>query len=202
MSMFNDMVWKKNDENCISNAEKIKNYAMKFSQGCWTSSGPGSEEKWYGNSSYDKKGEWNCTANKMVQRFTETGHPVFKSSSALSRAILKQKKGETCIHFSGDPTNTELLFQTIHSVHELSVHGAEANWCHQLDLTEEEKGRDNFLLVNNNVLAHVRPEEVQLLVSRRTTASGNSWRENVLSFEALDGKIQLTQLCEKTSNIL
>ena len=26
MSMFNDIEWKKNDENCISNAEKVKNY--------------------------------------------------------------------------------------------------------------------------------------------------------------------------------
>ena len=46
MSMFNDIDWKKYDENCISNA-----------------------------------------ANKMVQL-------VFKSISALSRGILKQKKGE------------------------------------------------------------------------------------------------------------
>ena len=30
------LIGKRNDENCISNAEKIKNYAMKFSQGPWT----------------------------------------------------------------------------------------------------------------------------------------------------------------------
>ena len=29
MSMFNDIEWKTNDENCISNAEKVENYAMK-----------------------------------------------------------------------------------------------------------------------------------------------------------------------------
>ena len=60
----------------------------------------------------------------MVQRFKETGHLVFKSISALSRGILKQKKGETSIHFKGDSMNTELLFQTIHSVNQLSVYGA------------------------------------------------------------------------------
>ena len=30
MSMFNDIEWRKNDENCISNGEKIKNYAKRF----------------------------------------------------------------------------------------------------------------------------------------------------------------------------
>ena len=30
MSMFNDIEWKENDENCISNAEKVKNYSKRF----------------------------------------------------------------------------------------------------------------------------------------------------------------------------
>ena len=54
-------------------------------------------------------GQWNCTANKMVQRFKETGHLVFKSISAPSRGILKQKKGKSTIHFNADASNTELL---------------------------------------------------------------------------------------------
>ena len=32
MSMFNDIVWIKNDAKCISNAEKVKNYVMRFLQ--------------------------------------------------------------------------------------------------------------------------------------------------------------------------
>ena len=57
MSMFNDNDWNKNDEKCFSNAEKPKNYAMRFSQGHLTFLGPGSEEKWYGSSSYAQKGQ-------------------------------------------------------------------------------------------------------------------------------------------------
>ena len=93
MSMFNDILWKTDGENCISNAEKVRNYAMKFLQGHWTFLGPGSEEGWYGDS-HDQKGQWDRTANKMVQRFKETGHPVFKSTSALDRGILTQKRGK------------------------------------------------------------------------------------------------------------
>ena len=62
------------------------NYAMKFSQGHWTFLGPGWEEKWYGSPSYDQIGEWDSLASKMVQRHKESGHPVFKGISALSRA--------------------------------------------------------------------------------------------------------------------
>ena len=58
--------------------------------------------------------------------------------------------------------------------------------------------------MDNKILTELNPEEIQLLVSLATPATGNRMRENVLSFEALACKIQLTQLCEKklTSNTL
>ena len=172
MSMFNDIVCNTNDENCVSNAEKVNNYATRFSEGHWTFLGPGLEEKWCGSSNHARKGQWNCTAAKMVQRFKETGHPVFNSISAPSRGILKQKKGKTSIHFNGDSLNTEILFQPVRSVNQLSVYGAVANWCYQFGPTEEEKGR---------------PEEVQLLVSPPTRATGNRMPERVMAFDELAG---------------
>ena len=44
MSMLSDIDWLKKDEICISNAEKVKNYANKFLPGHCTFPGPGSEE--------------------------------------------------------------------------------------------------------------------------------------------------------------
>ena len=120
----------------------------------------------------------------MVQPFKETVHIVFKSISALSRGILWQKKGKTSIHFKGDSMNTELLFQTIHSVSQLSVYGAVANWCYQFGSTEKEKGRASTV-VDNKILTRLSQEEVQLLVSLPTQANGNRMRENVLSFDEL-----------------
>ena len=79
-------------------------------------------------------GEWDSTADIMVQRFEETGHPVFKNINGLSRGILKRKKGEETIHFNGGSSNTE----------QLSIYGAVATWCEPFGLTEEEKGRDNL----------------------------------------------------------
>ena len=49
MTMFDDNAWTKNDENCISNADEVRNYAMKFLPGHWTFLG-----QWYGDS-HDQK---------------------------------------------------------------------------------------------------------------------------------------------------
>ena len=35
--------------------------------------------------------KWDSAASSMVQRFAETGHPMFKGISALSRGILKKE---------------------------------------------------------------------------------------------------------------
>ena len=50
MSMINDIDWtrKGNDGICISNSEKVNEYAKRFSQEQWTFLGPGDEKKWYG----------------------------------------------------------------------------------------------------------------------------------------------------------
>ena len=56
MSMFNYIDWKKIVENCISNAEKVNNYAIKFSPGHWTcptikkDSGIAPPTRWYSDS--------------------------------------------------------------------------------------------------------------------------------------------------------
>ena len=101
----------------------------------------------------------------MVQRFEETGHPVFNSISALSREFLKRKKGKETIRFDGDSLNTELLFRTTHTVNQLRICGAVANWSEQFGLTEEQKGRENLRSVNKSFLTSVKFHEVQLLVS-------------------------------------
>ena len=49
--------------------------------------------KWYGTQSDPPERKWDSTAAQMVKRFQESGHPVFKSISALSRGILKRVTG-------------------------------------------------------------------------------------------------------------
>ena len=60
MSMFNDIEWTKtgNEENCISNSERVKMHAKRFPRGHWTFLGPGDEKKWYGIRNDTFEGKW------------------------------------------------------------------------------------------------------------------------------------------------
>ena len=53
--------------------------------------GPGSEKKWYSVSEDGLQGEWDKMAEKMMLTLGESGHPVFRATSPLSRGQLKSK---------------------------------------------------------------------------------------------------------------
>ena len=55
---------RKNDENCIFNVEKFKNYAVKFMQKHWAFLGPVSDEKWYEVSFYAQKRKIGFTSQQ------------------------------------------------------------------------------------------------------------------------------------------
>ena len=66
-------------------------------------------------------------------KFSESGHPVFRGSSALERGALRSKgKGKLSIHFCGDEDTAEVVLRTIISVNQLSVSRAVAYMCDEL----------------------------------------------------------------------
>ena len=76
--------------------------------------------------------------------FSESGHPVFRGSSALERADLKSKgKGKMSLHFNGNDETVDVILRTVISVHQLSVHGAVADICRELawEISKCSKGR-------------------------------------------------------------
>ena len=79
-------------ENCTANSVKIREYARTFPQGRWSFLGPGCEKKWYGTHTHKLDGEWDRTAEIMMLNFAESGHPVFRATSALERGELKSKE--------------------------------------------------------------------------------------------------------------
>ena len=105
MSMFNDISWgsKDNKKECESNAQLVSLYAKRFGAGQWSFLGPGSEKKWYSISEDSPQGERDRMAEKMMVTFAESGHPVFRSTSPLSRGVLKSKGGgKLSIHYCAD----------------------------------------------------------------------------------------------------
>ena len=137
----------------------------------------------------------------MVERFKETGHQVFKSIGALSRGILNRKNNRDIMHFSADAPNTELLFCTIHSGNQLSIHGAVPSWCEEFGQRPNEKEPTSERFVakeNEQLLKNVKPQEVNSLVQTPGSdapASGNRLRECLQNFETLEKEIQYSWDC-------
>ena len=105
MSMFNDISWvsRDNKRECESNANLVSLFARRFGAGQWSFLGPVSEKKWYSISEDSPQGEWDKMAEKMMVTFAESGHPVFRATSPLSRGQLKSKGGgKLSIHYCAD----------------------------------------------------------------------------------------------------
>ena len=63
-------------------------------------------------------------------KFRESGHPVFRATSPLSRGTLKSKGGgQLSIHFCADGATIETGFRTNISVNQLSIYGAVSDLC-------------------------------------------------------------------------
>ena len=154
MSMFNDITWKKDDQNCISNAEKVKDYAKKFKPGHWIFLRPGSETRWYGDS---HSGQWDRTANRMVQQFKETGHPIFINTSALSHGVLKRRNGKGTILQWWFYQYGTLVSNNSFRESDQYLYAAITDWCYQFVLTNEKKERV-AVSVDNGLLTMMEPE--------------------------------------------
>ena len=133
MSIYNDTVRgeRGNTEKCITNSVTVTNYARRFLLGRWWSfMGPGSEKKWCGTCSDKPDGKWDRTDESMMLNFAESGHPIFRATSALERGELRSKEnGKKSIHFDGSEETIELILRTIISVNQLSIYGAVADLC-------------------------------------------------------------------------
>ena len=111
----------------------MKEYAERFPCGHWSFKGPESEKKWYGTHDGKPDGSWNRTAEKMLQNFAGSGHPIFRCTSPFERGQLRSKSGgKTSIHFNGTMQNIELLLQMVISVNHLSIYGAAADMIEEL----------------------------------------------------------------------
>ena len=115
----------KGQQECESNAQLVSLYAKRFGAGQWSFLGPGSEKKWYSISEDSPQGEWDKMAEKMMVTFAESGHPVFRATSPLSRGVLKSKGGgKLSIHNCAEFATIETVFRIIISVNQLSLCGS------------------------------------------------------------------------------
>ena len=145
MSMINDIIWwtKDNEQECEFCASLVSICARRFSTVRWSvilRTWIRKEAVFY----YDRKpqGEWDRVADLMMIKFSESGHPVFRATSPLSRGTLKSKGGgKLSIHFCADGRMIETVFRTNISVNQLSIYGAVSDLCEEYQACHVRTGR-------------------------------------------------------------
>ena len=98
----------------------------------------------------------------MMLKFAESRHPIFRSTSPLSRGVLKSKGGEKLsIHYCADGEKIETVFRTILSVNQLSIYGAVSDLCEESKTCHVRTGRpvvagqSNPLFVPSEMKTHI-----------------------------------------------
>ena len=136
----------------------MKTVAKRFGIGQWSFIGPGSEKKWY-PSENSPQGAWDHVAEEMLLLFAESGHPIFRSTTPLSRGQLKSKgKGKVSIHFTADQDTVDTIYRIILSVNQLSVYGAVAAVCEEFEGHQDSTGEPVILMGQSIVLGEVKAE--------------------------------------------
>ena len=161
MSMFNDISCDKkdNEEECVANANVVSILAKKFGIGQWSFLGPGSEKKWYSMEENSPQGIWDHVADQMLLEFAESGCPIFRATTPLSRCNFKSKgHGKLSIHFAADHQTIETVFRIIVFANQLSLYGAVANMCEEFESHQDRSGQPDVLMGQSIVLSEIKAE--------------------------------------------
>ena len=161
MSMFNDISCetRDNERGCLANAEVISVNAKKFGIGQRSFIGPGSEKKWYSAEENSPQGAWDHIADEMLLEFAESGCPIFRATTPLSRGKLKSKgHGKLSIHFAADQETIETIFRIIVSANQLSLYEAVANMCEECESLHDRSGQPDKEMGQSIVLSEIKTE--------------------------------------------
>ena len=102
MSLFNDITWGSTDNErvCIANATLVSLFAKYVQQGVGHSSHLDQKRSGILHTSVNHEENGTESAELMMIKFGESGHPVFRATSPLSRGVLKGKGGgKLSIHY-------------------------------------------------------------------------------------------------------
>ena len=81
-------------------------------------------------------------AERMLLEFAESGCPIFRAATPLTRGRLKSKgHGKLSIHYAADLETVETMFRIIVSANQLSLYEAVAEMCEEYETLHERTGR-------------------------------------------------------------
>ena len=138
--------------------QMLDSHARRFGKGQWIFIGPGSEKKWYSIKEDSPQGIWDTIAERMLLEFAETGCPIFRATTPLSRGQLKSKgHGKLSRHFVANQETIETIFRIIDSANQLSLYGAVAEICEKYESFHERTGRP-VVMGQSIVLSAIKTE--------------------------------------------
>ena len=196
MSMFNDISCDKNDnkDECLRNAESVKSLERRFGIVQWSFIGPGSEKKWY-SSENSPQGAWDNIAEEMLLEFAESGHPIFRATTPLSRGQLKSKgRGKLSIHFTADQDTVDTIYRIILSVNQLSVYGAVAAKCEEFEDHQDRTGEPVILVGQSIGLGEVKAETP--LHDEDPRYDQIIWQQYIQQVESLSPENRVSKFCK------
>ena len=197
MSMFNDIFCDRydNKDECSRNANIVKTFAGRFGIGQWSFIGPGSEKKWY-PSENSPQGAWDHIAEEMLLELPESGHPIFRATTPLSRGQLKSKgRGKLSIHFTADQDTIDTIYRIILSVNQLSVYGAVAAICEEFEDHQDRTGQLVILVGQSIVLGEVKAETPVHDEDHRNDQI--IWQQYIQQVESLSPEKRLSKFCKE-----
>ena len=197
MSMFNDISCdrKDNKDECLKNAESVKVLARRFGIGQWSFIGPGSEKKWY-SSENSPQGAWDNIAEQMLLEFAESGHPIFRATTPLSRGALRSKgRGKLSILFAADQDTIDTIYRIILSVNQLSVYGAVAAMCEEFESHQDRTGEPVILMGQSIVLGEVKAETP--LQNENPMNDQIIWQQYIQQVESLSPENRVSKFCKE-----
>ena len=91
--------------------------------------------------------------------FAESGCPIFRATTPLSRGKLKSKgNGKLSIHFAADQEVIETVFRIIVSANQLSLYGAVANMCKECESLHDRSGQNDMVMGQTIVVSETKTE--------------------------------------------
>ena len=196
MSMFNDISCdrKGNKDECLKNADYVKIFARGFGIGQWSFIGPGSEKKWY-SSGNSLQGAWDNIAEEMLLEFAESGHPIFRATTPLSKCSLESKgRGKLSVHFAADQDTFDTIYRIILSVNQLSIYGAVAVVCEEFEDHHDRTGEPVILMGQSIVLGEVKAETP--LHNENPMNDQIIWQQYIQQVESLSPENKISKFCK------
>ena len=95
----------------------------------------------------------------MLVEFAESGCPIFRATSPLSRGQLRSKgHGKLSIHYCADLETIETFFRIIVSANQLSLYGAVAEMCEEYESHHDRSGQPDMVMGQSIVLSEIKTE--------------------------------------------